>query len=253
MTAATAVRPHFAQLRVGSVTELTVALRSAPVADFRALSELVDHADQLRPCAGATRRGCRLDAATGSDGPVGEAALVRATVTRRRVDADTGEVHQTVQVLSEAGAVVHAGQLDWTVPLTAEDADVRPGPVDDIGSVAWGRALTERLGADPDFTSAVSTFDGTIAIAAGSAEVHWRIYRGAILETSRRSLDGATFTITADELTWLQLLTGEHDEYVRFAARGRFRVLGNGFQYLRLTRAVRVLVDRARAMAAEAR
>ena len=86
---------------------------------------------------------------------------------------------------------------------------------------------------------------------SGAAEVQLRVYRGRVLEAARKSLDGATFTISADELTWVELLTGEYDEYVRFAANGRFHILGSGFQYLRLTRTVRLLVDHARAMVRE--
>lgn len=230
---------RFGEPRVGAWTELPVS-----ELDIRYDGELAGAglalaaAARLRPCAGAVLRGVEW---SGS----GAADVLRATLTRRRVTDGRGVLHQ---------AVLGAGTalLSWEVEPATYQPTARDLALDDIGGVGWGRRLADRLDRDEDFRSSASTFDGTIGLRSGAVEVQLRVYRGRVLEAARRSLDGATFTISADELTWVELLTGEHDEYVRFAADGRFHILGSGFQYLRLTRTVRVLVDRARAMVREA-
>jgi hypothetical protein len=168
-------------------------------------------------------------------------------VTRLRVAGDQVQLHQDVRATAVDGGLVHRVGLRWALPADA----VPTSAVLDVGTVEWGTRLAERLASDKDFASSVSTFDGTIGIVSGDEQVRFRIYRGRIIETARKSLDGPTFDVTADERTWVELLRGQHDDYVRFAARGRFRILGSGFQYLRMTRTVRLMVAAARAMARE--
>jgi hypothetical protein len=193
--------------------------------------------DRFRPADDA-----RLLAVTGTDVADTEVTELDCMVTRHRADA----IHQDIRALAADGTVAHTIGLRWSVDTTPG----HPG-IADVGSVDWGRRLAQRLADDAGFASSVSTFDGTIGFASGAEEVRFRIYRGRIIETARKSLDGTTFDVAADERTWVELLLGEHDDYVRFAARGRFRVLGSGFQYLRMTRTVRLMVAAARAMARE--
>ncbi|HEY3751124.1 MAG TPA: hypothetical protein VGL80_18195 [Pseudonocardiaceae bacterium] len=198
--------------------------------------------DRFRPAGNA-----RLLAVAGTDIADGEVTELDGIVTRRRVESDSARIHQDVRATAADGSVVYTIRLQWSV------ADTDPGHVGiaDVGSVEWGKQLAARLSKDDGFVSSVSTFDGTIGIVSGDEQVRFRIYRGQIVETARKSLDGPTFDITADERTWVELLLGEYDDYVRLAARGRFRILGSGFQYLRMTRTVRLMVTAARAMAAE--
>ncbi len=230
-------------VEVGATTRLPVTEDPADV-----LATMTLAVDRCRPSDAA-----RLVAVTGTDAadvPTGVREL-DAMVTRRRAAAHGLRVHQDVRATAADGSVVYRVGLVWAVPADNPPATARQLAVADIGSVEWGTRLAERLASDDAFASSVSTFDGTIGVVSGDEQVRLRIYRGRIIETARKSLDGATFDITADERTWVELLLGEHDDYVRFAARGRFRILGSGFQYLRMTRTVRLMVAAARAMAKE--
>jgi hypothetical protein len=240
MTASPHTLPSTAE--VGAVT--TLALDDPPADLAAAVAVAVD---QLRPGDGA-----RLLAVNGTD--VDASTPVRALdalVTRRRVESDAVHVHQDVRATGADGTLAYRVALRWSVPGDDATLSARQLAVGDVASVEWGKRLADRLAADDGFVSSVSTFDGTIGIVSGDEQVRFRIYRGRIIETARKSLDGATFDITADERTWVELLLGEYDDYVRFAARGRFRILGSGFQYLRMTRTVRLMVAAARAMARE--
>jgi putative sterol carrier protein len=240
----TATLQRFGDLRVGAPVELPASeLDCRYTGDLTAAGLVLAAADRLRPCADATLRGVEWS------GGSGVVSAVRATVTRRRVADGAGRLHQTLRLLGPEPA--GSALLAWSVEPAQHAPTARDLALDDIASVDWGRRLADRLDADPDFRSSASTFDGALGIRSGAAEVQLRLYRGRVVEAARKSLDGATFTISADELTWLELLTGEYDEYVRFAAAGRFRIVGSGFQYLRLTRTVRVLIGHARAMVAE--
>jgi hypothetical protein len=81
--------------------------------------------------------------------------------------------------------------------------------------------------------------------------VEFRIYRGSLIESGRKTLDGPTYTIEADALTWAELITGRYDDYVRLAAQSRFSVRGSGFQYLRLSKTTRIMIWHAREMRRE--
>lgn len=188
----------------------------------------------------------------------GEVLLPEAIVTRRRFESgDDGDVliDQDIRLTDDGGELVRQAQASWCVGRASV-----PGPdqsTDEIASPGWGAALAGRLSGDAAFASSVSTFDGSIGLAsrssAGLSAVEFRIYRGAIIETGRKSLDGATFAVEADALTWAELVTGRYDDWVRIAARGLFTVRGSGFQYLRVTKTLRIMVWHARKMRQEAR
>jgi hypothetical protein len=209
----------------------------------------------LPPAQGAELAGLTWPAADASPLEHGSAVHPEATITGRRFGDDDVVIDTHVLLAGGAGQVVRQAQVSWRAPRSAV-----PGPdpsTDAIASPPWGAALAARLGSDPAFASSASTFDGSIGFAsrtgAGLVAVELRIYRGKIIETGRKSLDGPTYALEADALTWAELVTGQYDDYVRLAARGLFTVRGSGFQYLRLTKTLRIMVWHARQMRQEAR
>jgi hypothetical protein len=223
----------------------TVDVTDSP-ADVLAVAALA--AEAFRPADAARLLG--VTGADHGDGADGVRALDGMT-TRLRPAAGGLLLHQDVRVLGPDGAARQRIGLRWSLPGDLPAPSARQLAVGDVGSVEWGQRLAERLAADPEFSSSVATFDGTVGLVSGEEAVRFRIYRGRIVETAKKALDGPTFDVTAEERTWVELLLGEHDDYVRFAARGRFKILGSGFQYLRMTRTVRLAVSAARAMAKE--
>jgi hypothetical protein len=208
------------------------------------------------PVAGARLTGLAWRAAAGArEVTEGEVLQSRATITSRRFQAGDVLVDQHVALTDAAGDLIDEAVTSWQAP----QADF-PGPdqaTDAIASPQWGALLAERLKADPAFASSTATFDGSIGLVSrgsdGTTGVEFRVYRGSILETGRKTLDGPTFAIEADTLTWAELVTGRYDDYIRLAARSRFTVRGSGFQYLRLTKTVRIMIWHARTMRQEAR
>ncbi|MGH3518973.1 MAG: hypothetical protein ACRDQ7_16435, partial [Haloechinothrix sp.] len=83
----------------------------------------------------------------------------------------------------------------------------------------------------------------------GAQEVHLRVYRGRVIEVTRRAPLGATFTLGASELVWTELITGPRNDFMQRAMRGQFEVQGSGYEYLRLTKVLSVICDNARALA----
>ncbi|MCC5697342.1 hypothetical protein LH612_29755 [Klebsiella pneumoniae] len=72
-----------------------------------------------------------------------------------------------------------------------------------------------------------------------------------MIEVTRRAAHGATFTLDADELVWTELITGACNDFMQRVMRGQFKVTGSGYEYLRLTKVLHVVVDNARKLAAE--
>jgi acyl dehydratase len=172
-----------------------------------------------------------------------ELTVVRCRRTRR---GDRGVVTRAMVLRDAEGRVVQEGTT--AVLLLARGAG--PDPVERaFGTRAWGEALAARLAEDDGFAEALASWDGTIGLRAGSAEVHLRIYRGAVLEVSTRAALGATFTLEADESTWLALVTAPVNDFTQRSMRGEFATRGNAYEYLRLTRPLNLLVDAARALA----
>jgi putative sterol carrier protein len=171
------------------------------------------------------------------------AAELVVTRRRRTPDGDNGVVQRHLVVRDQRGETVH-GRASVLLPAR----DRGPDQVcHDFGTVAWGEALTEGL--DDDFTRATASWDGTVGLRCGEDEVHLRIYRGRLIEVTRRAPLGATFVLGASELTWTELVTGPANDFMRRAMRGEFEVSGNGYEYLRLTRVLALLVQRAREVA----
>jgi hypothetical protein len=211
------------------------------------------------PVTGAQLAGLAWRAAAGSrEITEGEVLQSQTTITGRHFAAGPAPdvlVDQHVRLIDAAGDLVDEAVTTWQAArseLPAADA-----ATDEIASPQWGTLLAERLAADPAFASSTATFDGSIGWASrggdGTTGVEFRVYRGSIIETGRKTLDGPTYAIEADALTWAELITGRYDDYVRFAARGRFTVRGSGFQYLRLSKTTRIMIWHARTMRQEAR
>jgi hypothetical protein len=121
----------------------------------------------------------------------------------------------------------------------------------DFCSPAWAALLAPALEANPAFRDATATFDGAIGLRAGRDEVQLRVYKGRVLETGRSTPLGASFTLAADELTWAELAIAERNDFIARASRGAFSVRGNAYEYLRLNKALVVLWDEVRALAAK--
>ena len=50
---------------------------------------------------------------------------------------------------------------------------------------------------------------------------------------------------------WTELITGARNDFMQRVMRGQFKVTGSGYEYLRLTKVLHVVVDNARKLAAE--
>jgi hypothetical protein len=211
------------------------------------------------PVAGARLAGLAWRTAAGSrEATEGEVLQSKTTITGRHFGVGPGDdvlVDQHVRLIDGAGDLVDEAVTAWQAARSE-----LPGPektTDEIASPEWGALLAGRLAADPAFASSTATFDGSIGLVSrgsdGTTGVEFRIYRGSIIETGRKTLDGPTYAIEANALTWAELITGRYDDYVRFAARSRFTVRGSGFQYLRLSKTTRIMIWHARTMRQEAR
>jgi acyl dehydratase len=177
-----------------------------------------------------------------------EMTIVRCRRSRRD---DRGVVTRHMALVDAAGAVVQEGTTAVLLAARGSGPDPAAARAREFGTVGWGEALAARLAEDPRFAESLESWDGTIGLRAGDHEVHLRVYRGAVIEVSGRAALGATFTVEADELTWTELVTAPTNEFTRRSMTGQFAVRGNGYEYLRLTRALNLVVDAARALATE--
>ncbi|WP_232717827.1 hypothetical protein [Gordonia metallireducens] len=176
--------------------------------------------------------------------PVVATDHVHATTLVTRVGADG--IDREVRLIDDAGRVRESGTETWRT-----DVSPQPVPELDFCSAEWGELLRARLHQDTVFTSAVSTWDGTVGLRCGTREVHLRIYKGQIIDVTRRSPLGATFTFEASPATWVDLTQSDSDDFMRRALRGEFSSAGNGYEYLRLTKPLHAIIQNARALAQE--
>lgn len=182
---------------------------------------------------------------------VGDVLRFEMTITRcrRTSNGHQGVVNRHVVLLNQHDERVQEGTTAVLVEARGaeptEDAVSRA-----FGTVGWATALADTLGTDERFTSAISNWDGTVGLRCGQEEAHFRLYRGRVVEVTRRAPNGPTFTLGADELVWTELITGPRNDFMQRAMRGQFEVSGSGYEYLRLTKVLHVLVDHARELAA---
>lgn len=182
---------------------------------------------------------------------VGDTIRFTMTITRcqRTTSGDNGVVNRHVWLLNQHGELIQEG-------TTAVLVRARNGPALDsvsraFATIGWAKALAERLSYDERFTSATSSWDGTVGLRCGDDEVHLRLYRGQVIDVTKRAPHGPTFTLGADELVWTELITGARNDFMQRVMRGQFEVSGSGYEYLRLTKVLHILVDNARELARE--
>ncbi|MFD5007339.1 hypothetical protein ACFWMV_31105 [Streptomyces mutabilis] len=180
----------------------------------------------------------------GATGVRAEGVLTRWKPARKR---GRGRLHQDVRLLDADGQVVESAFVEWDVPAGTDvrDDESASRVAWDVGSVAWGRHLAAGLAANEDFASAVQTFDGSVGIRAGEEQVEFRLYRGSVVEVAKKSLEGPTFTVGGTERAWIDLLSATKNDFVNRTQNNHFRSTGNNFQYLRIFRAVMLMIDEA--------
>ncbi|WP_432828669.1 hypothetical protein [Dactylosporangium sp. CA-092794] len=203
------------------------------------------------PCRGAQL--VALDWAEQSAATPEDRVHLVSTVVRHGPEGrDAARLVTDLRLVDAAGVEVQRGRARWRVPsVNLAGQDDRARVAFELGSVAWGRRIGERLAGNAAFRSTTTPFDGAIGFSCGTDEVNFRVYRGSIVEVARKAVDGPTFTIDAPELTWLELLTVPTNDYFRRTMTGSFKVRGNGFQYVRMIKAVMLILDEARAEVAE--
>jgi acyl dehydratase len=181
---------------------------------------------------------------------VGDTLRLDMTITgcRRTSGGDEGVVSRDMVLINQHDETVQRGSTAVLVRARERGGD----PVHlAFATIPWGQALARRLEAHERFRSATGSWDGTVGLRCGAREVQFRIYRSRIIEVTRRTPLGATFTVGACDLTWTELLTGDRNDFLQRAMRGQFEVTGNGYEYLRLTKVLSLIVDQARGLAEE--
>lgn len=174
-------------------------------------------------------------------------ATVRAHTVVTRIAE--GRAERYLSLADDTGRTLGTGVDTW---VAEHPESLVAAPELDFGSIAWGNLLSDRLEDDATFTSALATWDGTIGLRCGDREVHLRIYRGTVVDVTRRTPHGATFTFVAPPHTWVDLMLSESNDFVRRAIRGEFSSTGDGYEYLRLTRPLDTIIGHARALARKA-
>lgn len=181
----------------------------------------------------------------------GDVAHAEIIVTRRRtVESGSDRVHVHGQVVGDGIGVVAEGTVVFETEV--DDTDGAPLARWDFGTLPWATLVAERLDADPRFARATGAFDGSIGLQCGADAVQLRIYKGRLLEVSRSTPAGPTFTLRGTELAWLRLALADRNDFIAHATWGRFSVVGDSYAYLRLTRAVVLVWDAIRSVAGDA-
>jgi putative sterol carrier protein len=180
--------------------------------------------------------------------PIRVGTVVRLELTivgcRRTRGGGRGIVTRHMRLVDDDGVTLQEGTTAALVAARGEG----PDRVDRaFGTLDWARAVVDALPAA--FATTLDTWDGTIGLRAGDDEVHLRVYRGAVIDMTPRAPHGATFTLAADRRTWLELVEGPDNPFMRLAMTGRFTVTGDGYEYLRLTAALHQLADAVREVA----
>lgn len=180
---------------------------------------------------------------------------LRMSITRcrRTSGGDSGVVNRHIRLLNQDGSVVQEGTSAMLVAARGSRAE---GEDDfrahcDFGSLAWGRLVAKRLAEGAAFADAVKAFDGTIGLQAGNETVYLRTYLGRVIDVVRRTQLPADFVVRAEEAAWAELAFASRNDYIARAMHDEFTVAGSNYQYLRLTRALVVLMDSVRALAQE--
>jgi hypothetical protein len=205
----------------------------------------------------ATGPARRLDHQWATPAPIEIETAVWADSVITRVQAvpsaGAATVERHIWLRDESGTVREEGSEVWR--LTDASA-ARVEPALDFCTPQWGDLLRESLSADPDFASALASWDGTIGLRCldcgpnSIRELHLRIYRGQIIDVTRRTPGGATFTFEAPAHAWVDLMINGRNDFMRRAIKGEFSCTGNGYEYVRLTKPLNLIIAHGRAIAA---
>lgn len=180
----------------------------------------------------------------------GDSVRTESVITRVAADGDTAVVVRRVVLRDNVNTLREEAVETWRL----RDGDIAlTVPATDFCTDRWGILVRDSLAADPDFASSLATWDGTIGLRCDDREIHLRVYRGRIIDVTRRTPGGATFTFIAPGHTWVDLILGERNDFMRRAITGEFSSAGNGYEYLRLTKPLDIVIAHARAIAQEAR
>lgn len=178
---------------------------------------------------------------------IGKQAIRHSILVTHVATHETGfRIHADYQLVDMDGAVAETGTAIFAAG-SEHAADAIPELR--FATPEWGEAILPYLESANAFRSAAQAYDGTIGIAGNGSEVHFRIYKGKVIEIGRRSLKGSDFTISASGTTWCQLILGARNDFMDRALRGEFSTTGNGYEYLRLTKVLVLIIDAARAAA----
>lgn len=183
--------------------------------------------------------------------PVGLDDSVRAesVITRVVAERDTTMLVRRVTLHDNVNSLREESVETWRL---RDGGSVPTVSATDFCSARWGALVRDSLAADPDFSSSLATWDGTIGLRCDDREIHLRVYRGRIIDVTRRAPQGATFTFVAPGHTWVDVVLGDREDFMRRAITGEFSSTGNGYEYLRLTKPLNILIAHARTIAREA-
>ncbi|TCN45105.1 hypothetical protein EV641_1248 [Rhodococcus sp. SMB37] len=190
---------------------------------------------------------CRIGSRWNAEGFVEQNESVSVGTVITRITGDRVERHVSLRGID--GVLRESGTEIWRLD---DPAAVLPTPELDFCSVEWGNLLSDSLEDDRGFTSSLSTWDGTIGLRCGDRELHLRIYKGTVVDVTRRVPHGATFTFVAPAHTWVDLVLSDTDDFMRRAISGEFSSSGDGYEYLRLTKPLNTIIAHARLIARKA-
>jgi putative sterol carrier protein len=160
--------------------------------------------------------------------------------------AGDGALLRTEVSLIGSGQAVEEGTMVWWVP------ELDRGDLLDnrrVASPEWGTLVAAELSEMAAFSVAAAYYDGTIGLVAPGRQVQLRIYRGRVIDVARRAVKGADFTLSASGGTWMDLITAPTNEFMDRAMEGEFTTDGDGYEYLRTTKLLVLIVEAARAVA----
>ncbi|QBJ97124.1 hypothetical protein ERC79_15080 [Rhodococcus sp. ABRD24] len=178
-----------------------------------------------------------------------DSVRTESMITRVVADGDTTIVVRRVVLRDNVNALREEAVETWQLRDVGTALAL---PATDFCTDRWGVLVRDSLAADPDFASSLATWDGTIGLRCDDREIHLRVYRGRIIDVTRRTPGGATFTFVAPGHTWVDVMLGERDDFMRRAIAGEFSSTGNGYEYLRLTKPLNIIIAHARTIAQEA-
>lgn len=178
---------------------------------------------------------------------VGDELTLHVLVTRLVPRGERfGEVTRYNELRNQDGDVVQSGSATTLVDAAGRARSTAR----DVGTLRWAQALSDVLGENPAFASAVASWDGAIGLRGGEHEIHLRVYRGKIIDVTPRAPHGATFTFGASDRVWAEMLTAAETRFGVRLMTGEFRSSGDPYEYLRLTKAIEIIVETAHEIAA---